>query len=199
MYVLNAGRKRSPASGLRPRGLRPIPGSVQPLGAGALVPKQIQFSPSARVLAWTSQARTPSTPSWWAATGGSARRSPRHRPAAARSGSDFDRAGYLLVSDAALSTGQSGATSYDIARDGAVTANGPAVPIGQAAACWLAAAGGFAFTADAGSGSIGRYAVATDGALTALGSTLVENDPTAKPLDEGVARARTTCTSWQAA
>ena len=27
---------------------------------------------------------------------------------------------------------------------------------------------------------------ATDGALTALGSTLVENDPTAKPLDEGV-------------
>ena len=101
-------------------------------------------------------------------------------------GFDFDRAGYLLVSDAALSTGQSGATSYDIARDGAVTANGPAVPIDQAAACWLAAAGGFAFTANAGSGSIGRYAVATDGALTALGSTLVGNDPTAKPLDEGV-------------
>ena len=67
-----------------------------------------------------------------------------------------------------------------------MTANGPAVPIDQAAACWLAAAGGFAFTANAGSGSIGRYAVATDGALTALGSTLVENDPTAKPLDEGV-------------
>ena len=101
-------------------------------------------------------------------------------------GFDFDRAGYLLVSDAALSTGQSGATSYDVAQDGAVTANGPAVPIDQAAACWLAAAGGFAYTANAGSGSIGRYAIATDGALTALGSTLVENDPTAKPLDEGV-------------
>ena len=54
-------------------------------------------------------------------------------------GFDFDRAGHLLVSDAALTTGQSGAASYDVARDGTVTANGPAVPIDQAAACWLAA------------------------------------------------------------
>jgi hypothetical protein len=40
-----------------------------------------------------------------------------------------------------------------------VTANGAAVPIDQAAACWLAAAGDFAYTANAGSGSIGHYAV----------------------------------------
>jgi len=32
----------------------------------------------------------------------------------------------------------------------------------------------------------GRYAVAADGALTALGSTLVENNPASHPLDEGV-------------
>ena len=102
----------------------------------------------------------------------------------------FDRAGYLLVSDAALSTGQSGATSYDVARDGTVTANGTAVPIDQAAACWLAAAGGFAYTANAGSGSIGRYAVAPGGTLTALGSTLVENNPASHPLDEGVSASQ---------
>jgi 6-phosphogluconolactonase len=41
-----------------------------------------------------------------------------------------------------------------------VTANGPAVPVDQAAACWLVAAGRFAYTANAGSGNIGRYAVA---------------------------------------
>jgi 6-phosphogluconolactonase len=69
---------------------------------------------------------------------------------------------------------------------GTLTTNGLAVPIDQAAACWLAAAGGFAFTANAGSGSIGRYAVASDGTLTALGSTLVENNPASHPLDEGV-------------
>ena len=105
---------------------------------------------------------------------------------AAPFGFNFDRAGHLLVSDAALATGQSGATSYDVARDGTVTANGPAVPIDQAAACWLAAAGGFAYTANAGSGSIGRYAVAPGGTLTALGSTLVENNPASHPLDEAV-------------
>ena len=60
------------------------------------------------------------------------------------------------------------------------------MPIDQGAACWLAAAGGFAYTANAGSGSIGRYAVAPGGALTALGSTLVENNPASHPLDEGV-------------
>jgi hypothetical protein len=33
---------------------------------------------------------------------------------------------------------------------------------------------------------LGRYAVAPDGTLTALGSTLVENNPASHPLDEGV-------------
>jgi 6-phosphogluconolactonase len=101
-------------------------------------------------------------------------------------GCDFDSAGHLLVSDAALTTGQSGATSYDVAGDGTVTGDGPAVPISQAAACWLAAAGGYAFTANAGSGSIGRYAVAPNSTLTVLGSTLVENNSASHPLDEGV-------------
>jgi 6-phosphogluconolactonase len=67
-----------------------------------------------------------------------------------------------------------------------VTANGPAVPIDQAAACWLAAAGRFAYTANAGSGSIGGYAIAPDGDLTATGSTVVEGNPVSHPLDEAV-------------
>ena len=111
-------------------------------------------------------------------------------------GFDFDRAGYLLVSDAGLSTGRSGATSYDVAVDGTVTANGPAVPIDQAAACWLVAAGRFAYTANAGSGNIGRYAVAPDGILTALGATPIENDPRRRRTRRASAPTRTTCTSW---
>jgi hypothetical protein len=38
----------------------------------------------------------------------------------------------------------------------------------------------------AGSGSIGRYSVASDGTLTALGSTVVDDNPASHPLDEGV-------------
>lgn len=186
VYALNAGSDTIAGFWLGWGGLHPLPGSAQPLGAGALVPKQIQFTGDGRVLV-VDEAGSNTIDTFVVGRDGDP------GPAITTSsvgggpfGFDFDRAGHLLVSDAALSTGQSGATSYDVAPDGAVTANGPAVPIDQAAACWLAAAGGFAYTANAGSGSIGRYAVAPDGALTALGSTLVENDPTSKPLDEGV-------------
>jgi 6-phosphogluconolactonase len=190
VYVLNAGSKTIAGFWLGWGGLYPIPGSVQPLGSGALVPKQIQFSPGARVLV-VDEAGSNTIDTFVVGRDGIA------GPAVTTPstgggpfGFDFDRAGYLLVSDAALSTGQSGATSYDVSRDGTVTANGPAVPIDQAAACWLAAAGGFAYTANAGSGSIGRYAVARGGTLTALGTTLVGNSPTAKPLDEGVSASQ---------
>jgi 6-phosphogluconolactonase len=158
---------------------------VQPLGSGALVPKQIQFSPGARVLVVDESGSNTIDTFVVGRDGVAGPATTTPSTGGGPFGFDFDRAGYLLVSDAALTTGQSGATSYEVSRDGTVTADGPAVPIDQAAACWLAAAG-FAYTANAGSGSIGRYAVAPDGSLTALGSTLVENDPTAKPLDEGV-------------
>ena len=186
MYVLNAGSKTIAGFWLGDRGLRPIPGSVQPLGSGALVPKQIQFSNDARALV-VDEAGSNTIDTFVVGRDG------RPGPAVTTPsvgggpfGFDFDRAGYLLVSDAALTTGQSGASSYDVGRNGTLSANGPAVPIDQAAACWLTAAGRFAFTANAGSGSIGRYAVGSGGTLTALGTTLVGNDSAAKPLDEGV-------------
>ena len=186
VYVLNAGSKTIVGFRLGDRGLRPIPGSAQALGTGALVPRQIQFINNDRVLVvdegGSSTINTfvvdPSGKAGPAITTPSTGGGPF--------GFDVDRAGHLLVSDAALTTGQSGATSYDVSSDGTVTANGPAVPIDQAAACWLAAAGRFAYTANAGSGSIGRYAVTPGGTLTALGSTLVENNPASHPLDEGV-------------
>ena len=186
VYVLNAGSKTIVGFRFGDRGLRPIPGSAQALGTGALVPRQIQFINNDRVLVvdegGSSTINTfvvdPSGKAGPAITTPSTGGGPF--------GFDVDRAGHLLVSDAALTTGQSGATSYDVSSDGTVTANGPAVPIDQAAACWLAAAGRFAYTANAGSGSIGRYAVTPGGTLTALGSTLVENNPASHPLDEGV-------------
>ena len=63
--------------------------------------------------------------------------------------------------------------------------NAPA-PGGASACGPCPGLGGFAYTANAGSSSIGRCAVAPDGALTALGSTLEENNPALHPVDEGV-------------
>jgi 6-phosphogluconolactonase (cycloisomerase 2 family) len=186
VYVLNAGSKTIAGLRLGPGGLRPVPGSAQSLNAEATVPRQIQFSNDGQVLV-VDEGGSSTIDTFVVSPDGTA--GPAITTSSAGGGPfgfDFDRAGHLLVSDAALATGHSGATSYDVARDGAVSANGPAVPIDQAAACWLAAAGRFAYTANAGSGSIGRYAVAPDGTLTVLGSTLVEGNPASHPLDEGV-------------
>lgn len=186
IYVLNAGSGTIAGFRLAQGGLHQVPGSVRPLGAGAMTPRQIQFNNDGRVLV-VDEGGSNTIDTFVVAPDGAA--GPAITTPSAGGGPfgfDFDRAGRLLVSDAALSTGQSGATSYDVARDGTVTANGAAVPINQAAACWLAAAGDFAYTANAGSGSIGRYAVGRDGSLTALGSTVVASDSASHPLDEAV-------------
>jgi 6-phosphogluconolactonase len=185
VYVLNAGSDT--IAGFRlGGGLRPIPGSVRPLNAGALTPRQIQFTNDARVLV-VDEGGSSTIDTFVVGRDGMA--GPAIMTPSTGGGPfgfDFDRAGYLLVSDAALATGHSGATSYDVADNGTVTANGPAVPTDQAAACWLAAAGDFAYTDNAGSGSIGEFAVARDGALTLLGNMLVENNAASHPLDEAV-------------
>src|SRR5262249_62246289 len=67
------------------------------------------------------------------------------------------------------------------ARDGGLASNGGPISSGQAAACWLAAAGHFAYTTNAGSGSIGRFAIAEDGSLSLVGTTVVGAGST--PLD----------------
>jgi len=186
IYVLNAGSKTIAGFELGDGGLQPIPGSVQPLGAGARVPRQIQFTNDAKVLV-VDEGKSNTIDTFVVSSNGTPGRAiTTPSVGGGPFGFDFDRAGHLLISDAALTTGQSGATSYDVAGDGTVTANGPAVPIEQAPSCWLAAAGRFAYTANAGSGSIGRYAVAPGGTLTVLGTTLVENNSASHPLDEGV-------------
>ena len=199
VYVLNAGSKTIAGFRLGGRGLRSIPGSVQPLGAGVLVPKQIQFSPNARVIVVDESGS--STIDTFVlgrdGTAGPAITTPS--TGGAPFGFDFDRAGYLLVSDAALSTGQSGATSYDIARDGAVTANGPAVPIDQAAACWLAAP---AASPSPRTRAAARSAATPSRPTARSPPSAARWSRTTRPqsrLTRASAPARTTCTSWQAA
>ncbi len=104
-------------------------------------------------------------------------------------GFDVDRRGNILFSAVAISINgalTSGATSYDVSRNGTLTANGDPVSSGQAAACWLAAADHFAYTTNAGSGSIGRFAIGPDGSLSLVGTTVVGSGST--PLDNAVSR-----------
>lgn len=64
----------------------------------------------------------------------------------------------------------SAVTSYEIARDGTLTAISPSVATGQTAACWAALTpdGRFAYVTNTGSGSISGYAIDFDGQIELL-------------------------------
>jgi len=189
VYVMNADSNTIAGFRLeRRRGLVPIPGSVRPLGAGTLVASQIQFDREGRVLIVDERGGAGTIDTFVVDRDGVAGPA-RTIPAAAGGpfGFDVDRQGHVLFSNTALGGGlMSGATSYDVARDGTLTPNGAPISSGQAAACWLAAAKRFAYTTNAGSGSIGRFGVAPSGTLSLLGTTVIGAG--SQPLDIGATR-----------
>jgi 6-phosphogluconolactonase (cycloisomerase 2 family) len=78
----------------------------------------------------------------------------------------------LVVSEAGGST----VTSYDLDTDtGRLSVLSASVPTGQAAGCWVAETpnGYFAFTGNAGSGSVSVLAIDHAGRLSELGSTQI--------------------------
>jgi 6-phosphogluconolactonase (cycloisomerase 2 family) len=160
---------------------------VRPLGSGTSTPSQIQFDKTGQVL--IVDERGSSTIDTFVVdehgVAGPARTT--SSDAGGPFGFDVNSRGNILFSAVALSGGQmSGATSYDVSRNGVLTPNGVPVSSSQSAACWLAAAGQFAYTTNAGSGSLGRFSVARDGSLSLLGTTVLGG--TSHPLDEGVSR-----------
>src|ERR1051325_11578234 len=84
------------------------------------------------------------------------------------------------------------AMSYDIARDGSVSVISGAVPTFQGAPCWLVTStnGRYAYTANAGSGTISGFSVGHDGTLALLNPSGVTGSFGAgsHPLDEAVSR-----------
>jgi 6-phosphogluconolactonase len=188
VYVLNADSNSIAGFQLdRTNGLLPIKGSIQNLGAGTSVPSQIQFNKSGHVL--IVDERGSSTIDTFAVSergvAGSAHTTPSD--AGGPFGFDVNRQGQILFSAVALGGGlMSGATSYDVTQRGKLNANGAPVSSGQAAACWLAAAGHFAYTTNAASGSIGGFAVAHDGTLSLISTTALGTG--SHPLDEAVSR-----------
>lgn len=80
----------------------------------------------------------------------------------------------LFVSEAAGGAASaSSASSYQLSNDGDLTVISGAVPTHQTAACWAIVSdnGHFAYTANAGSGSISGFAIAPDGSLSLVTSS----------------------------
>ena len=91
----------------------------------------------------------------------------------------FDRHGHAIVSEA------SGAvSSYEIDRNG-FNVISPSVGTNQVAACWIAVSknGKFAYTTNAGSGSVSSFRIGADGSLTLLNPIAALTGAGSSPID----------------
>jgi DNA-binding beta-propeller fold protein YncE len=187
LFVLNAGGAGNisgfDASG---HGLEPIPGATRALSAGAAAPAEVAYSPDGRDLVVTEKASNtidvfaigrhglPGPATAYPSAG--------HTPF----GFAFDQRGHLLVSEASGS-----ASSYALDRHDVVTTiSGPVSTSGQGAPCWLVVTedGRFAFTANAGAGTISAFRVGRDGVLTLRDANGITANLGAgsHPLDEAI-------------
>ena len=183
VYVLNAGAPANVTGFfLDARGrLQPIDHAMQPLSADAVAPAQVELSPDSRTLVVTE--KDTNLIDTYAVTAFGRIAPPQLNASAGTTpfGFEFTREGDLIVSEAATGS----MSSYAL--------HGPADlrlitgPIGdtQVAPCWVAVAHDdrYAYTTNAGSGSISSYSVARSGAIELLDARAGELREGSKPLD----------------
>jgi 6-phosphogluconolactonase len=163
-YVLNAGGTPN-VTGFDVDGSGKLrPGTTSALTAGASGAAQVSVSPDGRDLVVTERLsnRIETLPLRFGRIGAPVVTASN---GAVPFGFGFSGRGDLVVSEAGAST----VSSYRLAGGGAARAITGSLPVGQGAACWVAvtADGRFAYTGNA-TGSISGFAIARDGALSAL-------------------------------
>jgi 6-phosphogluconolactonase len=190
LYVLNSGRSGN-ITGFtihEDGGLSPIPGSTQPLsngGTGAAPgPAEVSFSPDGASLAVTEKASN--LIDIYPVEGNMAM-APLSFPSVGATpfGFAFDARGRLVVSEAfGGAPGLSALSSYGL-DDGSLRVISPSVKTTQTAACWVVVSknGKYAYTTNAGSGSISSYSIAKDGSLSLLNATAGLTGDGSSPID----------------
>jgi 6-phosphogluconolactonase (cycloisomerase 2 family) len=155
--------------------LTPIPGSSRRLGLDpnatpqfTSTPGQVAFTPDGSRILVTTKANGNDVDAFAVGPDGRLSRSPvvNSEPNAVPFAISFDRAGHVLIAEA----GPSALATFALSGGGVLTQLAIA-DTGQAATCWVAAAGRHFYTSNAGSGSVSGYTVDGAGQLTALGNT----------------------------
>lgn len=175
LYVLNAGGSGN-ISGFRVNDLgelSPISGSTQPLsnnGTGAAPgPAEIAFGSDGSTLVVTEKATN--MIDTYKVEGDTANAPVVHQSSGATPfGFAFDREDHIIVSEAFGGVpGASALSSYRVHEDEFEVIS-PSVGTTQTAACWVVISnnGKFAYTTNAGSGSISSYRIGQDGSLTLM-------------------------------
>ena len=158
--------------------LTPIPGSSRRLGLNpnatpqfTNTPGQVAFTPDGSRILVTTKANGNSVDVFAVRPDGRLSRSPvvNSEPNAVPFAISFDRAGHVLIAEA----GPSALATFALSGGGVLTQLAIA-DTGQAATCWVARAGRYFYTSNAGSGSVSGYTVDGAGQLTALGNTTTD-------------------------
>jgi len=179
VYVLNAGNSTTAGNiaGFYLTfwgALYPISGSVQPLSTSLPTgPAQISFNPWGNVLVVTEKGTSvlDAYPvNFWGVAG-----LPVVTPSNGSTpyGFAFSQGGTLIVSDAAIGA----LSSYSVARNGEISVVSGSVPDGQAAPCWVAVSGSYAFTTNAHGSTISAYQVGWGGALSLVSAVAATTGP----------------------
>jgi len=199
VYVLNASGAVGGADsivGFRqgPHGqLTAIAGSSRPLSADNTGPAQIGFTPDGGVLVVTEKA-TNQIVTYTVDRDGLASAPIVHASVGATPfGFGFGKRDALIVSEAFGGAGDASAvSSYLVGADGSLTSVTPSLPTTETAACWIVVStnGRYAYTTNAGSGTVSGLAIDFDGALTLIdadGQTGIAG-PGSVPLDMWLSR-----------
>ncbi|MGA7731364.1 MAG: beta-propeller fold lactonase family protein [Chloroflexia bacterium] len=173
LYVLNAGTPNN-ITGFKIGHLgtlSQIPGSTRPLSGADVGPAQVEFSDNGRLLVVTEKGTnkidTYTVSRSGLATGPNVQNSAGMTPF----GFEFDKRDHLIVSEAfGGAANASAASSYSLNNAGVLTTISASSPTHQTAACWVAISkdGKYAYTTNAGSGSVTGYRIGHDGSLTLL-------------------------------
>lgn len=177
LYVLNAGGAVGGSDTITglvvgPDGtLSSLAGSTRFLSAGNTGPAQISFRPDGRFLAVTEKA-TNLIDAWRVGHDGLASDFVENfSEGATPFGFAFGKRDQLFVSEAAGGAADaSSMSSYVLEGDGTLQVVNSEVPTTETAACWVVVTndGRFAYTTNAGSGSVSGYRIAFDGTITLL-------------------------------
>jgi len=173
LYVLNAGGTPN-ITGFTVAGngsLSPLSNSTRPLSGSGVGPAEVAFSPDGVLLVVTEK-NTNKIDTYrighdGRATGPNVQASAGITPF----GFAFGKHNQLVVSEAfGGAANASAASSYALSDDGALQVISASSPTHQTAACWTAVSkdGRYAYTTNAGSGSVSGYRIAHDGSLTLL-------------------------------
>jgi 6-phosphogluconolactonase (cycloisomerase 2 family) len=191
VYVLNAGGSGNITGfTLNKEGqLTPIANSTRTLsnnGVGAAPgPAQISFSPDGEVLVVTEKGTNLIDTFPVNEDGVAGNVTPHTSAGATPFGFAFTQRGTLVVSEAAGGAANASSASTYAVSDDRFELISPAVLTNQTAACWAIVTnnGKYAYTANAGSGSLSLYKVGRDGALTLRNSAAGFTGATSHPSD----------------